>query len=113
MDPEIIIPIVVFSSITLCVYTWITRSQSTKQKQLATLQSLAESNSDISTDVIQALMPNNRAENDFRRGALLLAIGLLITLTIAVLGGGEAAVFGLTPAVIGVMYIIFAKRAAK
>ena len=112
MDPEIIIPIVVFTSIAICVYTWITRSQATKQKQLVTLQALAESNSDISKDAIDALMPNNRAENDYRRGVLLFAIGLLLTLVLF-FEGGNGWMIGLFPTVIGGIYIAFSKRTQK
>ena len=114
MDPEIIIPFVVFFTIGLTLYTWITRTQQTKQKQLATLQSLAESNSEISPAVIEALMPTNRTESDFRRGVLLVAIGLMLCIVLFVSeADSSVALLGLIPAVIGGIYLAFAKRAAK
>ena len=112
MDPEIIIPIVVFSALAFVLYTWITRTQATKQKQLATLQTLAETNSEVSNEVLEALMPTHRAENDFRRGVLLLGIGLPLAIVLYELGG-DAWLLSLFPIVVGAIYIAFSKRGKK
>jgi hypothetical protein len=77
-----------------------------KVEQQRTVQKLLDKDDGSRPELTQALGSLRRGDNDLRRGVLLIASGLIFTLTFFFVGG-IAWIFGAVPVTIGLVYLLF------
>lgn len=77
-----------------------------KLEQQKTLQLLLEKDESTRAEWVRIMGPAHRAESDFRRGALLLCLGISLTVLFFFIGG-IAWMFGFVPITVGLVYLIF------
>ncbi len=76
-----------------------------------TIQKLLEKDDGSRPELAQALGSLRRGDNDLRRGMLLVASGLVWSVTTFFIGG-DAWLFGGVPVVIGFVYLLFWRMSA-
>ena len=82
-----------------------------KIEQQRTIQKLLEKDDGSRPELAQALGSLRRGDNDLRRGMLLVASGLVWSVTTFFIGG-NAWIFGGVPVVIGIVYLLFWRMSA-
>ena len=107
-----LIPIVLFLMITaiivLPVYIWYLG----RVKELETLNKLAQSNVEISTDLLKLMQRPSLPQNDLRKGLILLAVAIPIIVGGLVDGSIMVSiVLGGIPLLVGLAYVYMAKSA--
>ena len=79
-----------------------------KIEQQRTLQQLLEKDDTSRAEWARALGPARRGDNDFRRGVLLVVVGVSLGIALYFVGG-PAWTFALLPVTIGLVYLMFWK----
>ncbi len=82
-----------------------------KIEQQRTLQKLLEKDDGSRPELTEALESLRRGDNDLRRGMLLVASGVVFSLTFLYVGG-NAWTFGGIPVMIGFVYLLFWRMSA-
>ena len=82
-----------------------------KLEQQKTLQMLLEKDESTRAEWSRIMGPSHRAENDFRRGILLLCLGVSLTVLFFFMGG-IAWMFGCVPITLGLVYLLFWHRSS-
>ena len=110
---EILIPIIaiifVFGGAVLSIYLILLFSGRKTTKKLDTLVKLVELGGQVEPEMLEILNEPMGPEADLRKGLIWVAIGIPLTLGLAMTGGDAPWVFGLIPVFIGGAYLIVMK----
>ena len=100
------------TAIIIAVLFFINRTKLAKQK---TIQSLIAAGKEVTPELLESLgiRTKHSPSQDFRKGILLLVMGLILTLIFKIMGG-IGWILGLIPIIAGLVYLAFSKmKAAK
>ena len=93
-----------------CIITVFYLSYLGRRKRFETILELVEKTGDINPEMTKVLNHQGGGPvSDFRKALIWIAIGIPLTIGLALEDGLEAAVFGLIPELIGVAYLIVRK----
>jgi hypothetical protein len=110
---EILIPIIaiifVFGGAVLSIYLILLFSGRKTDKKLDTLVKLVEHGGQVEPEMLDMLNEPTGPDADLRKGLIWLAIGIPLTLGLAMTGNATPWVFGLIPVFIGGAYLIVMK----
>jgi hypothetical protein len=110
---EILIPIIaiifVFGGAVLSIYLILLFSGRKTSKKLDTLVKLVEHGGKVEPEMLEMLNEPMGPEADLRKGLIWIAIGVPLTLGLAMTGDGVPWVFGLIPVFIGGAYLLVMK----
>ncbi len=111
MDGMIAIAGIVFTlgGPVLVIYLFLSYGHRRTVKKLDTLVRMVEQGATVDPEALSLLSEPGGAAADLRRGLIWLAIGVPLTLAVAVNEGLATAVYALIPVFIGVAYLVLVK----
>ena len=107
---DFIMRIIVGVCVTLIIIAALFFINRTKVAKQRTITSLIESGKEITPELLESLgvKVKKLPQDDFRKGILLFITGVVLTLTLKMIGG-VIWIFGIVPTVIGIVYIVFSR----
>ena len=106
----------IFGGPVLFAYLVLHFGNKNKNKKMDTLLKIVEQGGDVNPELMGMLETPDGPTSDLRKGVVWLAIGIPLTLAMALSDGGEnwtSGLFGLIPVFIGIAYLIVMKYGHK